>query len=66
MEGMLHILVLFDVHFVVLNEDDSALVVILTAVVWRTEHSDDRGEGLVTTPSVHLVAVDLDLMRANN
>ena len=33
MEGVLYILVLFNVHFVVLNQDDSTLVVILTAVV---------------------------------
>lgn len=63
---MHHIFVLFNVHFVVFDEDYGALVLILTAVVWRTEDSNDRGEGLVTAPSVHFVSVDLDLVRSNH
>ena len=62
---MHYILVLFNVHFVVFDEDDGALVVILAAVIWRAENRDNRREGLMTTPSVHLVAINLDLMRAN-
>ena len=65
-ERVYHILVLFDVHFVVLDQDHCSLVVVLSAVVWRAENSDDGGEGLVTTPSVHLVAINLDLMGLDN
>ena len=66
MEGMNDILVLFNVHLVVLDEDDGAFVLVLATVVRRTEHGDDRWEGLVTTPSVHLVTIDLHLMRADH
>lgn len=65
-EWMNDVLVLFDVHLVVLDEDDGALVLVLAAVVWRAEDSDDRREGLVTTPSVHLVSIDLNLVRSDN
>ena len=65
-ERVHYILVLFNVHFVVFDEDDGALVVIFAAVIWRAENSDDRREGLMTTPSVHLVSIDLDLMSTNN
>lgn len=61
-EGVLHILVLFNVHFVVFNQDDCALIVILATIVWRAKHRDHRWEGLMSTPSMHLVAVNLDLM----
>ena len=64
-ERVHHILVLFNVHFVVFNEDDGAFVVIFAAVIWRAENRDNRREGLMTTPPVHLVAINLDLMRAN-
>ena len=66
MERVHNVLVLFNVHFVVLDEDDGAFVLVLATVVWCTEHSDDRGEGLMTTPSVHLVTIDLDLMRSDD
>jgi len=65
-EGMNNIFVLFNVHFVVLDEDNGALVVVLAAVVWRAKNCDNRRECLVTSPSVHLVAVYLDLMGADN
>ena len=39
-ERVHYILVLFNVHFVVFDEDDGALVVIFAAVIWRTEQSD--------------------------
>ena len=41
MERVLHIFILFNVHFVVFNQNDRALVVIFTAVVWRAKHRDD-------------------------
>ena len=65
-ERVHHILVLFNVHFVVFDEDDGALVLVLAAVVRRAENRDNRGEGLVTAPSVHLVPVNLHLMRPNH
>ena len=65
-ERVHYILVLFNVHFVVFNEDDGALVVIFAAVIWRTENRDNRWEGLMTTPSMHLVSINLDLMSANH
>ena len=63
---MHHIFVLFNVHFVVFNQDNGALVVIFSAIVWRAKDGDDGGESLMATPSVHLVAIDLDLMRPNH
>jgi hypothetical protein len=60
------IFVLFNVHFVVFDEDNGALVVVLAAVVWRAKNCDHRRECLVTSPSVHLVAVYLNLMGADN
>lgn len=66
MERMLDVLVLLDVHFVVLNEDDSTLVVVLSTVVRSGEDSDDGREGLMATPSVHLVSINLDLMSTND
>ena len=66
MEGMNDILVLFNVHLVVLDEDDGTFVLVLATVVGRAEHGDDGGEGLVTTPSVHLVTIDLYLMRSDH
>ena len=65
-EWVLHILVLLDVHLVVLDQDNGALVVVLAAVVRRAENCDHRWESLMTTPSVHLVAVHLDLMSADH
>ena len=41
MEGVLHIFILFNVHFVVFNQNDRALVVVFAAVVWRAKHRDD-------------------------
>lgn len=66
MEWMGHILVLFDVHFIVLDQDHRTLVVVLAAIIWRAKNSYDRGEGRVATPSVHLVSIDLDLMSTND
>ncbi len=66
MEWVLHILVLFDIHLVVFNQNYSTFVVVLPAIVWRAKDSDNGWEGLVTTPSVHLVSIDLDLMSSDN
>lgn len=60
------ILVLFDIHFVVLDQDHCTLVVVLTTVVWRAKNGDYGWESLVTAPSVHLVSVDLHLMSPDN
>ena len=38
----------------------------LSTVVGSREDCNDGGEGLVTTPSVHLVSIDLDLMGPNH
>ena len=62
MERMNYVLVLLDVHLVVLDKDDGTFVVILTAVVWRAKYRDNRGEGSIATPSMHLVSINLDLM----
>ena len=66
MERLLHILVLLYVHFFVLDQNNCALVVILAAVIWRREDRDYRRECRLTTPSVHLVAVVLHLMRPDD
>lgn len=65
-EGVLHILVLFNVHFVVFDQDNCTLIVILAAIVWRAKHCNNRWEGLMSTPSMHFVAVNLDLMGTDN
>jgi len=62
MERLLHVLVLLDVHFVILNQNYGSLVVVLTAVVWRAKNSNDRWECSISTPSMHLVAINLYLM----
>ena len=66
MEGVLHVLVLFDIHLVVFNQDHGAFVVVFTAVVWRAKDCNNRGEGLMATPSMHLVSIDLDLMGSDD
>ena len=65
-EGVLHILVLFDIHLVVFNQDHGAFVVVFTAVVWRAKDCNNRWEGLMTTPSMHFVSIDLDLMGSDD
>ena len=65
-KGMDNIFVLFNVHFVVFNQDYCTFVVVFAAIVWRAKNSDHRWERLVTTPSVHFIAINLDLMGTNN
>ena len=66
MERVLNILILLDIHLIVLDQDNCAFVAIGSAVVRCTENCDHRGESLRTTPSVHLIAVNLNLMSSNN
>jgi len=65
-ERMLDIFVLLDVHFIILNQDNRTFVIVFTAVVWRAKNCNDGWEGSMTTPSVHLVSVYLNLMGAND
>jgi hypothetical protein len=39
---------------------------VLSAVVWRTENCYNGREGSRSAPPMHLVAVDLNLMRSND
>lgn len=66
MERVSDIFILFNIHFVVLNQDDGTLVMIFTAIIWRAEYSNYRWECLMAAPTMHLVAVNLDLMRTDD
>lgn len=61
-EGLLYVLILFYIHLVVLYQNNRALVLVRAAVVGGREHSDHRGERLRSSPSVHFVTIDLNLM----
>ena len=63
---MADIFILFNVHFIVFDQDNCSLVMILTAIIWRAENGDYRGEGLMATPTVHFVAINLDLVSTND
>ena len=39
---------------------------ILTAIIWSAKDSNYRWESLVTSPTMHLVSIDLNLMGSNN
>ena len=65
-EGVLHVLVLLNVHLVVFDQDHGALIVVLAAVVWRAEDRDHGRERRVAAPSVHLVPIDLHLVSSDN
>jgi len=56
------VFILFNVHFIVLYQDNCSLVVIFAAIIWRAENCDYGWERLVAAPTVHFVAIDLDLM----
>lgn len=60
------VFILFNVHFIVLYEDNCSLVMIFAAIIWRAENCDYRWECLMAAPTVHFVAIDLDLMGAND
>ena len=60
------VFILFNVHFIVLYENNRSLVVIFAAIIWRAENCDYGWEGLVPAPTVHFVAIDLDLVGADD
>ena len=39
---------------------------ILTAIIWSAKDSNYRWESLVTSPTMHFVAIDLNLMGTND
>ena len=39
---------------------------ILTAIIWSAKDSNYRWESLVTSPTMHLVSIDLNLMGSND
>lgn len=63
---MCDIFILFNVHFIVLNKDNCSLVMILATIIWRAKNSDYRREGLMSAPTMHFVAINLDLVGAND
>jgi len=62
---VINIFVLFDAHLSTLNHDSGSLITHVT-VVRCTEYRDNNGKGLLTTPSVHFVPTDLNLMSSND
>ena len=50
----------------VFDKNNGPLVVIFPAIIWRAENCDYRWECLVSAPTMHFVAVDLDLVCAND
>jgi hypothetical protein len=63
---LIDIFVLLDIHPLVFDQDDGALVFVRITIVWRRKHSDHGGEGGGTTPSVHFVPVNLHLMSSDD
>ena len=63
---MRNIFILLNVHFIVLDQNNSALIMILTAIIWSAKDSNYRWESLVTSPTMHLVTINLNLMSSNN
>lgn len=66
MEGVIHILVLLNVHLIVLDENNCSFVRICATVIGCRKDCDDRGESLSSSPAMHLIALELNLMSANN
>lgn len=66
MERVSDIFILFNIHFVVFNQDDGSLVVVFPAIIRRAEYSDYRRESLMAAPTMHFVAIDLNLMSTND
>ena len=60
---MVNVFVLLDIHPLVFYHYHSSLVVVGPTVVRSRKHSDNRRESVVSSPSMHLIAVDLNLMR---
>jgi len=65
-EGVVYVFVLLDIHFLIFNQNNSTLIMILATVVWRAENCDHRGERCCAAPSVHLVPIDLHLVSSDN
>jgi hypothetical protein len=65
-EWVRNIFILLNVHFIVLDQNNSSLIMILTAIIWSAKDSNHRRESLVASPTVHLVAIDLNLMGTND
>ena len=65
-EWVRDIFILFNVHFIVFDKDNCSLVMILATVIWRAENCDYRRESLMSAPTVHFVAINLNLMGAND
>ena len=63
---MVDVFVLFYVHALILDYNDSTFVVVGPAIVWSRENRNYRRESVVTTPSMHLVAINLNLMCADD
>ena len=40
-EGVRDIFILFNVHFIIFDQNNCTLVVIFSAIIWRTEHCND-------------------------
>ena len=66
MERVRNIFILLNVHFVIFDQNNCALVVVLAAVVGGTEDGNNRWESLVAAPAMHLVAIDLHLVGADD
>ena len=66
MEWVLNVLELLHIHLVLIDDNNCAHVVILTAVIGGAENSDDGRECRVATPFMHPVSVDLNLVRPND
>ena len=56
------IFILLNVHFIVFDQNNGPLVVILSAIIWCAENCDYRWECLEIAPTMHFVAIYLDLM----
>jgi hypothetical protein len=51
---------------IVFKHDNSTFIAVSTAIIGCTEHSHYWGEGLTSSPLVHLVTINLDLMGTDN
>ena len=63
---MWRVVKLLNVESVLLELYNCPLIVVYVAVVRRREDRDDSGEFLQAVPLVHLVAIELGLMRSKD
>ena len=62
---MIHIFILLDAELArIANSDNCAFITMRAAIVGRGEDRDTAGKDFVAAPSVHLIPIGLDLMRA--